>query len=62
MHEPLVVKPRDDEHRVELVLAELHHRVVRRLPKLPPRRAGHVPLQVFAQSLKNDRDTQNGKK
>lgn len=55
MHESLVVKARDDEHRVILVLAELHHGVVGRLPKLSPRRARHVPLQVLAQSLENDK-------
>lgn len=57
MHEALVVEAGHDEHRVGLVLAELHHGVVRGLRQLAPRRARHVPLEVLPQPLQQKTTT-----
>lgn len=59
MHESLIVETGHDEDRVGFVLAQLHHSVVRVLGKLASAHAGHVPLEVLAQSLTTEDDTQH---
>lgn len=54
MHETFIVQATDDEDGVCVVLAELHHGVVRPLGQLPARNALHISLQVLAYSLPHD--------
>lgn len=53
MHETLIVEAGHDEHRVGLVLTELHHRVVRGLRQLAPGCARHIPFEVLPQPLQH---------